>query len=189
MFKSTVKSVVMAYRPNSDWKHGLLNELSNPRKWILQSENVVVVQDKFPKAMYHFLVLPKEQIPSIFEVRLQCIVCSVFMQNSFKSNENFANFCIRKLTKADLNLLHEMFLMALNIIRTKGRTIDEFKIGYHAEPSLLQLHLHVISTDFHSSTLKTKRHWNSFNTKLFIPHRGETALYRMFNEKIQPSLS
>lgn len=70
-----------------------------------------------------------------------------------------------------------MFVMALDIIKLNGRKKEEFKIGYHAEPSLLQLHLHVISMDFHSPTLKTERHWNSFNTKLFIPHRGKTMPY------------
>ncbi|XP_055304751.1 aprataxin-like protein [Sitodiplosis mosellana] len=131
----------MAQRQHFHWSHGLLVELANPRGWILQSKNAVVIPDKFPKAMYHFLVLPKENIPSIFELR-----------------------------KDDLGLLNEMYSMALNIIKVNGRETDEFKIGYHAEPSLLQLHLHVISTDFHSPTLKTDRHWNSFNTKLFIPH-------------------
>lgn len=67
--------------------------------------------------------------------------------------------------------------MALDIIKLNGRKKEEFKIGYHAEPSLLQLHLHVISMDFHSPTLKTERHWNSFNTKLFIPHQGKTMPY------------
>lgn len=68
--------------------------------------------------------------------------------------------------------MDEMYNMALHLIEENGRKPDEFLIGYHAEPSMLHLHLHVISTDFHSPTLKTPRHWNSFNTKLFIPHQG-----------------
>ncbi|KAF7259963.1 hypothetical protein EG68_03547 [Paragonimus skrjabini miyazakii] len=46
---------------------------------------------------------------------------------------------------------------------------SDFRIGYHSVPSMLQLHLHVISTDFCSPCLKTKKHWNSFNTEFFIP--------------------
>nr|XP_053649638.1 aprataxin-like [Cherax quadricarinatus] len=40
--------------------------------------------------------------------------------------------------------------------------------GYHAIPSMSQLHLHMISQDFDSPCLKTKRHWNSFNTRYFL---------------------
>lgn len=91
-----------------------------------------------------------------------------------------------QLTKDDLDLLNEMFSLAVNIIKVAGRKMEEFKIGYHAEPSLLQLHLHVISTDFHSPTLKTVRHYNSFNTKLFIPHQGEIRLLFCFPSEQKP---
>lgn len=63
--------------------------------------------------------------------------------------------------------------MALNVIELNNRQIDEFKIGFHAEPSMQQLHLHVISTDFDSTFLKTKKHWNSFNTIFFITHESK----------------
>lgn len=66
-----------------------------------------------------------------------------------------------------------MYLMALNVIEVKEQRVDDFKIGYHAEPSMQQVHLHVISTDFNSPSLKTKKHWNSFNTAYFVPHHGE----------------
>ena len=35
-------------------------------------------------------------------------------------------------------------------------------------PSLPQLHLHVISTDFDSSWMKTKKHYNSFHHPKFF---------------------
>lgn len=75
-----------------------------------------------------------------------------------------------QLSSDDIDLLQEMRLLATNIIELNDRTNDEFKIGFHADPSMQQLHLHVISIDFNSSCLKTKRHWNSFNTDFFIPH-------------------
>ena len=46
------------------------------------------------------------------------------------------------------------------------------RIGFHAKPSMDHLHLHVISSDFVSSCLKTKKHWNSFNTKHFLSLSG-----------------
>lgn len=52
----------------TDWSKGLLKDLNDFSKWILFDENVVVVADKFPKAQFHYLVLPRKNIPSIFEV-------------------------------------------------------------------------------------------------------------------------
>lgn len=65
-------------------------------------------------------------------------------------------------------LLDEMELLAKNTIEVLGEAEDRFKIGYHARPSMKHLHLHVISKDFDSESLKTKKHFNSFNTSFFI---------------------
>ncbi|KAI1314601.1 hypothetical protein EDD11_001944 [Mortierella claussenii] len=43
-----------------------------------------------------------------------------------------------------------------------------FKMGFHVIPSILQLHMHVISQDFCSDALKKKHHWNSFTSRFFI---------------------
>lgn len=52
------------------WSLGLVNLLKDPSNWIISSEDAVVIADKFPKAKFHFLVLPKQNIPTIFEVKL-----------------------------------------------------------------------------------------------------------------------
>jgi aprataxin len=44
----------------------------------------------------------------------------------------------------------------------------KFRIGFHAIPSMRQLHMHVISQDFDSDHLKNKKHWNSFTTNFFV---------------------
>lgn len=67
-----------------------------------------------------------------------------------------------------MNLLDEMELLAKNTIEVLGELEDGFKIGYHAHPSMNHLHLHVISKDFKSEFLKTKKHFNSFNSDFFI---------------------
>nr|CAB3496224.1 unnamed protein product [Digitaria exilis] len=43
-----------------------------------------------------------------------------------------------------------------------------FRLGYHSVPSMRQLHLHIISQDFNSTSLKNKKHWNSFSTPFFL---------------------
>lgn len=41
--------------------------------------------------------------------------------------------------------------------------------GFHADPTMAQLHMHVVSDDFRGFGLKTAKHWNSFTTSFFIP--------------------
>lgn len=72
------------------------------------------------------------------------------------------------MQRKHLELLVEMELLAKNAIEVVGEKEDRFKVGYHAQPSMKHLHLHVISKDFSSEALKTKKHWNSFNTDAFI---------------------
>ncbi|KAH8399462.1 hypothetical protein KR215_011109 [Drosophila sulfurigaster] len=131
------------------WQTGLINTILDPSNWIISTDVAVVIADKFPKARHHYLVLPKADIASIFQ-----------------------------LNKTHLPLLEELHLLAHNVIEIRGEKIDNFKIGFHAEPSMQRLHLHVISKDFVSSCLKTKKHWNSFNTQLFLPY---DSLYTQLN--------
>lgn len=69
--------------------------------------------------------------------------------------------------------MEELYLLALNVIEVKREKLENFKIGFHNQPSMQRLHLHVISKDFVSDCLKTKKHWNSFNTELFLNYEGK----------------
>ena len=42
--------------------------MKDPTLTVIKSNMAVVIKDKFPKAKHHFLVLPLENIPSIFQV-------------------------------------------------------------------------------------------------------------------------
>lgn len=155
-----------------DWKHwsdGLLKELGDSKTWIIFNKYAVVIRDKFPKAKFHYLVLPRENISSIFEVS-KC-ECGKLLW-IFSNFQCFLKWIILQLKEDHLDLLDKMYSLALDLIQIKGHKPDDFKIGFHAQPSMRHLHMHVISTDFDSPTLKTHRHWNSFHTELFIPHQG-----------------
>ncbi|XP_024216739.1 aprataxin isoform X2 [Halyomorpha halys] len=121
------------------WTYGLLDAMKDPRLQIHNDYDVVVIKDCYPKAEAHFLVLPWKNIPSI-----------------------------KDLTGSHLPLVKKMDLKGREIAREKGGG-RKFKFGYHAEPSMKRLHMHVISDDFNSPTLKTKKHWNSYTTGFFIP--------------------
>ncbi|XP_078312528.1 aprataxin-like [Crassostrea virginica] len=120
------------------WKGGLLTSMHDSDAQVYTDDDVIIIKDKYPKATYHFLVMPKENIPNL-----------------------------KSLTKDNVELLQHM--------HEKGKEMAEkadpdlqFRLGYHAIPSMSHLHLHVISQDFDSPCLKNKKHWNSFTTEYFI---------------------
>ena len=60
-------------------------------------------------------------------------------------------------------------IFKINIFYKHRHPDHTFKIGFHALPSMHQLHLHVISTDLVSPHMKKKKHYLSFATDFFIP--------------------
>ena len=45
---------------------------------------------------------------------------------------------------------------------------EKLLMGFHAIPSMKQVHMHIISLDFQGRGLKKKHHYNSFVTEFFI---------------------
>uniref|UniRef100_G3REA2 Aprataxin n=1 Tax=Gorilla gorilla gorilla TaxID=9595 RepID=G3REA2_GORGO len=111
-----------------------------PIKKVYKDEQVVVIKDKYPKARYHWLVLPWTSISSL-----------------------------KAVTREHLELLKHMHTVGEKVIVDfAGSSKLRFRLGYHAIPSMSHVHLHVISQDFDSPCLKNKKHWNSFNTEYFL---------------------
>ncbi|XP_047534938.1 aprataxin [Vanessa atalanta] len=127
-----------ASKRNKHWSLGLVESMKDPEVIYKETKSIVVIKDKYPKAMIHYLILPREEISSIY-----------------------------KLNKTHLNLLNEFGSM-FNLIKEEHDS--ELRAGFHAVPSMQRLHMHVISTDMNSPSLKTKIHWNSFTTSFFIPY-------------------
>ncbi|KDO28420.1 hypothetical protein SPRG_06657 [Saprolegnia parasitica CBS 223.65] len=73
-------------------------------------------------------------------------------------------FGVEGLTRAHMGLLQHMERLLPTI--SHGTDV---RVGFHGVPSMRQLHLHVISTDLISPSLKRKEHWNSFTTSFFKP--------------------
>lgn len=122
----------------SYWSMGLLASMDDPELRVDADDKVVIIKDKYPKAKYHFLVLPREKIPSL-----------------------------KSLTASHLDLLRHIHKKGEEIAN-RANTELKFRFGYHAVPSMSHLHMHVISQDFDSPCLKTKKHWNSFTTQYFV---------------------
>ncbi|KAJ8271269.1 hypothetical protein COCON_G00101280 [Conger conger] len=114
--------------------------MQDPTMQVYKDETVVVIKDKYPKARYHWLVLPWEAVASL-----------------------------RALQGAHCGLLRHMQRVADRMVQQCPDAQSlRFRMGYHAIPSMSHVHLHVISQDFDSPCLKNKKHWNSFTTDYFI---------------------
>jgi len=50
------------------WSAGLLETMKNPESKIKEDDTIIAIKDKYPKARFHYLVLPKEDILSIWHV-------------------------------------------------------------------------------------------------------------------------
>lgn len=73
---------------------------------------------------------------------------------------------LNQLTKSDIPMLEAMVEIQDKFLQ--GKT-EKFRVGFHSVPSMAQLHLHMITDDFCSSALKTKKHYLSFTTRFFMP--------------------
>ena len=119
----------------------LLTDMYKPENILKQDDHVVIIKDKYPKSKHHYLVLPKVAINTLTD-----------------------------LNASHIGLLKHMYIFAQEYLQGLSGDLKGlvFKFGYHAIPSVRQLHLHVISNDFQGAGLKTKKHWNSFNTEYFV---------------------
>ncbi|XP_012943520.1 aprataxin [Aplysia californica] len=124
------------------WSKGLLASMNDPEAVIDADEDLVTIKDKYPKAKFHFLILPRRKIPNL-----------------------------KSLTREDLDLLEKMHQKGEKIANRANEEL-QFRFGYHAVPSMSHLHMHVISQDFNSPCLKTKKHWNSFVTDYFVDSKA-----------------
>lgn len=122
------------------WNQGLKVSMQDPVMQVYKDETVVVIKDKYPKARYHWLVLPWQSIPNL-----------------------------KSLRKEHCDLIRHMHNIGEQMVsQCPDSDSLRFRIGYHAIPSMSHVHLHVISQDFDSPCLKNKKHWNSFTTDYFI---------------------
>lgn len=50
------------------WSLGLINSMKDPKLLMIKTDELICIKDGYPKARYHFLVLPLKSINSIFDV-------------------------------------------------------------------------------------------------------------------------
>uniref|UniRef100_A0A8C1WFS3 Aprataxin n=1 Tax=Cyprinus carpio TaxID=7962 RepID=A0A8C1WFS3_CYPCA len=130
------------------WSQGLKVSMQDPKMQVYKDDRVVVIKDRYPKARYHWLVLPWDSISSLKALRSEHVELLKHMQ---RVGDQMLQQC------PDAHKL-------------------SFRLGYHAIPSMSHVHLHVISQDFDLPCLKNKKHWNSFTTDYFVDSRDVIAM-------------
>ncbi|CAI9097274.1 OLC1v1033664C3 [Oldenlandia corymbosa var. corymbosa] len=127
------------------WSQALYQIAMHPEKHskdVIQIlDDIVVLNDLYPKARKHLLVLARVE-----------------------GLDGLADVCKEHLPL--LNKMQEVGLKWVERFLNEDKSLI-FRLGYHSVPSMRQLHLHVISQDFDSKHLKNKKHWNSFTTPFF----------------------
>lgn len=147
------------------WAMGLLVSMEDPQYKVKEDDKVTVIKDKYPKAQYHYLVIPKADIPSLWHIKKENEDLLIYMHC-------VAEDLIRQHKESEFLYVLQVVTVILFCIVILFYVISR-SIGYHAVPSMQRLHLHVISTDFNSPCLKTKYHWNSFTTPFFLHSAGK----------------
>ncbi|PHT37977.1 Transcription factor [Capsicum baccatum] len=126
------------------WAQALYDTAMHPERHkniIEMSDDVVVLNDLYPKAQKHLLVLARvESLDRLEDVHKEHVTL--------------------------LKTMHSVGLKWAEKFLSENSSLT-FRLGYHSVPSMRQLHLHVISQDFDSNHLKNKKHWNSFNSPFF----------------------
>ncbi|XP_034831517.1 aprataxin [Maniola hyperantus] len=72
MSKRALKNNEKSQRPpkesRNNWSLGLVDSMKDPEAVYKETERLVVIRDKYPKARVHYLVLPREEISSIYQL-------------------------------------------------------------------------------------------------------------------------
>ncbi|KAG9062039.1 hypothetical protein KI688_006761 [Linnemannia hyalina] len=113
---------------------------SNENHWI--DAKTMVLKDKFPKAHFHVLVMPTRVCPTFDD-----LICDEGVM------------IVKQLVeRAEIIIARE----------SKRSPYLRFKMGFHALPSMTQVHMHVISTDMDSDNTYTISVYNSYTTESFL---------------------
>mmetsp|Transcript_9263 Transcript_9263/g.27829 ORF Transcript_9263/g.27829 Transcript_9263/m.27829 type:complete len:698 (+) Transcript_9263:62-2155(+) len=136
------------------WAQELHRMAMNPERFsafpggIAVDDDTVCFKDGFPKAQHHALVVSR--LPGL------------------EGPDS-----LRKKHIPHLQHMQAVAKAYISKVRAEGGGGAPFRLGFHAVPSMRQLHLHVISQDLSAAGLKNKKHWHSFTAPGFFLPLGE----------------
>ncbi|KAI9889829.1 MAG: aprataxin-like protein [Vezdaea aestivalis] len=151
-------------------------ESFSPSRVIYYTPDFVAIHDMYPKSAIHLLLLPRDP------TKLFLHPFDAFEDPEFLSSVKVEVSKLKKLAAGELRRrfgkmsakegarLVAMDAEDLPDELPVGRNWEEDVInGIHAHPSMNHLHIHILSQERCSETMKHRKHYNSFATPFFIP--------------------
>ncbi|KAF1933294.1 HIT-like protein [Didymella exigua CBS 183.55] len=174
----------------------------NPEGLVVEyDDDFVVINDKFPKASVHLLLIPRKS-----EYYEQHPLCLLSTDSAFRAEVQTRVIRLKQLAASELrrkygrhsasDLSYQTALSDLmnsadppppdqrDAVLPPGRDwLSEIKAGVHTHPSMNHMHIHVMSQEMHSPCLKHKKHYLSFNSSFFVsveefPLQGGSERYK-----------
>ena len=148
----------------------ILEPAKHPDRLVHESSDAVIIQDKYPKAQVHLLVLPKWQPHR-----------DLHPHDAFEDPDFLAmiRLHVKEAMGVAIPMLNEKMYIALEksglgqkqarALLDKREFEKDFQIGIHAHPSQHELHVHIISRDMVSWHPYHSRHYQAFNTPFLVP--------------------
>ncbi|KAI3403785.2 HNT3 [Candida oxycetoniae] len=157
----------------------IINQPEKHESVLFFDKNVVIIKDLFPKSFRHLLVIPRASDVShqhpleVFNTHYQAFTGEELYKQLGEYVEEARSMILDSLSK-EFNIKEEDKEAFIQ------RQYDFVKTGVHSVPSLRNLHIHVMTSDFNTPYMKNKKHYNSFNTKFFVAFEELDPFY---NEK------
>jgi aprataxin len=145
------------------------------RRVVYYNDKFVVINDLFPKATVHLLILPRDPVISRMKPQ-QAFDDPQFLADCLAEEKKVRQIAVDELRRkigqvsaAEKSRNEAIESEELPDELPAGRDWDkEIMSGTHANPSMNHLHIHVLSRDLHSVCLKKTNHYLSFTTDFFI---------------------
>ncbi|TLD29649.1 HIT-like protein [Venturia nashicola] len=162
-------------------RDGLLAYIKNPQNFLPSSvitydDNWVLIHDLYPKSSVHLLLLPRD--PKFYNAH-PYVACK---DAAFLAAAKVEISKARGIIASELRRLYGKDSVSEHARREAMESEDppevlpegrdwskEIMAGVHANPSMNHLHFHILSKDRNSPSLKHRKHYNSFNTRFFVP--------------------
>lgn len=128
----------------------LTQSMNDTTLQVYKDEKFVIIRDKYPKSKCHLLLIPLAPNETTKLVKVEDVIRLPHAINFLKEIKDLIATKLLPLLPSTINKSHLMY-------------------GFHAIQSMNPLHMHIMTRDFQSECFKNKKHWNSFNTRYFIP--------------------
>ena len=151
-------------------------EAFGPERIISHNQKYVVINDMYPKAAVHALVIPRDQDKNgqhpfdAFEDPLFLAETKAEVEKAARTVASELRRRYGRFSASEKARIQAMEGDEIIDELPKGRDWSEHvMVGIHSRPSMNHLHVHVLSRDMVSDCLKHRKHYQTFNTPFFVP--------------------